>query len=99
MDKSLVARPGATVRCTLQVDRTSNFTDALEVELIAPTAQSGFTAERVRIGPGQSTAELAVQVAADVAPQTAVALRLRGRGKMPSGEIVVTEATVPVTVE
>jgi len=99
MDKSLVARPGATVRCTLQVDRTSNFTDALEVELIAPTAQSGFTAERVRIGPGQSTAELAVHVATDVAPQTAVALRVRGRGKLASGETAITEATVPLTVE
>jgi hypothetical protein len=99
MDKSLVARPGTSVRCTLQLDRTSNFTDVLDVELIAPTAQAGFTADRVRIGPDQSTAEVAVRVAADVVSRTVVALRLRGRGKMPGGEMVVTEATVPVTVE
>jgi hypothetical protein len=87
---AVTAAPGETVECKLALDRTSNFPGAADIELIAPP---GFTAAKVRVEAGQTEAVVRVQCAA-VHRRDDAALTFRATGKLPSGGVAVTEATV-----
>src|SRR5262249_39483320 len=98
-DKQLVAKPGSVVHCALEVQRTSNFTDALEVQLVEPGAPTGIAAEPVRVEPGESVVSIAVRVPEQVAAHADWTLTFRGTGNLPGGARVVTEAAVPLKLE
>jgi hypothetical protein len=98
-DKEIAARPGETVRCKFVLDRTSNFTGAMDVELVEPQPETGFVAEPVRIEANQSTAEVAVRVPAQLDRTTAPILRFRARGQLSPQVTIVSEATVSLKFE
>lgn len=99
LDEHVVFRPGATVRCHLVLDRTANFEGAMDLELIEPAAGTGFTAERVRIEPGQARAEVSVRIDNSASGPPDLSLRFRAVGQLSDDVTVISEAVVPVRVE
>lgn len=99
LDYHVVARPGTTVRCQLELDRTPNFNGAMELELIEPAARTGFTAKRVRIEAGQSRAEVAVHIGDSATCPHDLALRFRVVGQLRDDVTVISETAVPVRLE
>lgn len=99
LNDHVAARPGTTVRCQLELDRTPNFNGAMELELIEPAARTGFTAERVRIEPGQTRAEVSVHIADSASCPPDLSLRFRAVGQLREDVIVISEAVVPVRIE
>ena len=94
---SVVARRGGTATCKLVLERTSNFTGPVEVELVSPDAHAGFAADRARIEAGRSSVAVCVRVA-----KTAVSgkvLTFRATGQLPGDVKVVSEATVAMKLE
>jgi hypothetical protein len=98
-DKLAVAAPGRVLACRLELDRTSNFPGAMDVELVGAAAENGLSAEKVRVEAGQTQVVVPVEVDGERAGQQASALRFRATGPMPDGTTVVTEAEIPVTFE
>jgi len=99
VDKRLVARPGETVICTLQLDRTSNFTGPMDIELVEPPPGSGFAAKPARIEAGQSAIEVPLAIEQGVSRGSPPFLKFRARGQLTGDVIVVSEATIPVQFE
>lgn len=93
--REVTAAPGASFECKLALDRTTNFTGAAEVELLAPP---GFKAAKVRLEPGQTEAVVRVEGDGKVKRQDDLTFTFRATGKLPSGGTAVTEATVTGTV-
>lgn len=96
LDNHVAARPGTTVRCQLELDRTPNFNGAMELELIEPAARTGITAERVRIEAGQTRAEVSVRINDSASCPPDLSLRFRATGQLREGVTVISEAIVPV---
>ncbi len=96
LDDHVAARPGTTVRCQLELDRTPNFNGSMELELIEPAARSGFTAERVWIEAGQTRAEVSVRIDDSASCPPDLPLRFRAVGQLREGVTVISEAIVPV---
>lgn len=99
LDDHVVARPGTTVRCQLELDRTPNFNGAMELELIEPAARTGFTAKRVRIEAGQTRAKVAVHIDDSASCPHDLALRFRAVGQLRDDVTVISETAVPVRLE
>jgi hypothetical protein len=95
-DKLAVAAPGRVLACRLELDRTSNFPGAMDVELVGAAAENGLKAEKVRFEAGQTQVVVPVEVGGERAGQQASALRFRATGPMPDGTTVVTEAEIPL---
>lgn len=93
--RAITAVPGESFECQLVLDRTTNFTGAADIELLA---LPGFKAAKVHLKDGQTEAVVRIEVEKQVKPQTDLVLTFRATGKLPSGGTAVTEATVPVTV-
>jgi hypothetical protein len=99
VDKRLVVRPGETVVCKLELDRTSNFTGPMEVELVDPPPGNGFAAKPARIEAGQSAIEVLIAIDPGVPHESLPILKFRARGQLADGVVVVSETTVPVQFE
>lgn len=93
VDKQLVARPGATLECRLQLERIPNYRGPMQLELQQPHA--GFSAEPATIEEGATAAVIRLHVAAD-APARAAMLNFRARGQVNPSTPLVSEATVDV---
>ena len=99
LDDSVTARPGATVRCQLVLDRTANFDGAMDVELVEPETRSGFLAERVRIEPGQTRAEVVVHASDSARCPPDLSFKFRAVGQLREDVKVISEVAVPVRFE
>ncbi|MDB5308035.1 MAG: hypothetical protein JWO38_2237 [Gemmataceae bacterium] len=93
--REIAVAPGESIECKLALDRTSNFTGAADIELVAPP---GFKAPIVHLQDGQVEAVVRVRVDSRVRRQDDLVLTFRATGKLPSGGTAVTEATVPAKV-
>jgi hypothetical protein len=98
-EKEVAARPGATVTCKLQLERTSNFPGPMEVELVASADEQGVRADPVRIEQGKSDAAVEVHFSPDLEPRVGTALRFRATGKLDGTIPVITETALPVRWE
>ncbi len=99
LDDSVTARPGAMVRCQLVLDRTPNFDGAMDIELVESEPRAGFLAERVRIDPGQTRAEIAVRIGDSAKSLRDLSFKFRAVGRLGEDVTVVSEAAVPVRIE
>lgn len=95
MANEIAAVPGESFECKLFLDRTSNFTSAAEIELIA---LPGFKAQNVHLQDGQTEAVIRVKVDSQVKPQSEHVLSFRATGKLAGGGTAVTEAAVRAKV-
>ena len=97
-DKELVARPGETIDCRLRLERTTNFVGPMDVELIFPAPESGFSAEKARFERGATRAAIRVRCGEPRGLKTQN-LRFRAVGKLDGGVPVISETVVPVRFE
>ena len=96
LDESLTARPGEAMLCQLVLDRTANFSGAMDIELVEP--DSGFAADRVPIGPGETRAQVAVRVSNGPHRSCDVSLKFRAVGKPHDDVLVISEVVMPVRI-
>jgi hypothetical protein len=96
-EKSVAVRAGQTQTCTLQLDRTTNFTGAMRIELI--DAPAGVRAEPVEISADQSAAVATIAADPGMALAPGAHLKFRGTGDLPRDVKVVSEVLVPMTGE
>ncbi|MFN0053227.1 MAG: hypothetical protein ACKV0T_13675 [Planctomycetales bacterium] len=94
-EKSLVLAPGESRTCTVQVDRTSNFSGPLHIELFEPVP--GLRVEPVVIPAEQTASVVTVTAEAGAVFPRGTRLKLRGTGDLPGGVKVVSEAALLVT--
>ncbi len=88
--------PGGGGVCRLQLQRTTNFRDSMEIELVGDARRLGFTAPRVTIQPGQTEVDIPVRMAADIEPRDEWELKFRATGAYPGHVRVISEAVCPV---
>jgi hypothetical protein len=98
VDDHVAARPGTTVRCQLVLERTPNFDGAMDVELVEPEARTGFAADRVRIKPGQTRAEVSVRISDSASCPPDLLFKFRAVGQLREDVTVISEASMPVRV-
>jgi hypothetical protein len=98
VDRELTARRGSTVTCRLVLDRTSNFTGPVEVELVEPPGSAGFAAAKGRIEAGAQEVAMAVHVPLDRDTASDPVLRFQARGQLAGDVTVVSETTVPLRI-
>ena len=79
--------------CSLALDRTPDFPGAMQVELID---SPGFSAEKVEIAMGATSAVVKVRLDKSALRQIDPVLHFRATGKLPSGVAVVSETTIAV---
>jgi hypothetical protein len=96
LQDAVTVRPDKVVTCKLVLDRTSNFTDAMQLELMET---AGFTADKVPIDADHNEAVVKVRVDKSLKRTDGLELRFRATGKLVSGGTVVTFATVTVKRE
>jgi hypothetical protein len=96
-DKQLTVRSGEKIACKLVLERTSNFKGPMDVELIDP--DSGFTADKIHIKAGETSATVTVLLGPKVAAGEGLALRFRAIGQMPGDVTVISETVVAVKVQ
>jgi hypothetical protein len=85
---------GRGLSCTLQLDRSSNFSGAMRVELL--NAPPGVRCPAVTIDHGAESAPVTVEVDSPAALTGLEALRFRGTGDLPNNVKVVSEAEVQI---
>ena len=93
--REVVAVPGETFECKLILDRTSNFTGAADIELLA---SPGFKAAKVHVEAGKAEAVVRVHVDLNAKLVDNLILTFRATGDLPSGGVAITEAVVLVKV-
>ncbi|HWB07651.1 MAG TPA: PPC domain-containing protein [Pirellulales bacterium] len=96
LDKTLVARPGATLECRVRLERTPSFQGPMEIGL--PHLNPGFSAEPITIGAGATNAVVRLHVASD-APARDTLLKLRACGHLRPDTPLVSEARVNVVCQ
>jgi outer membrane translocation and assembly module TamA len=96
LQDTVTARPDEVATCKFVLDRTSNFTEAVQLEMMET---AGFTAEKVRIDAGSNEAVVQVRLDKSMKRTDGQELRFRATGKLASGGTVVTLATVVVRIE
>ena len=96
-EKSVAVRAGQSQTCTLQLDRTTNFTGAMRIELI--DAPAGVHSEPVEISADQSAAVATIAADPGMSLAPGAHLKFRGTGDMPRDQKVVSEVILPVTGE
>jgi hypothetical protein len=97
IDRRLEVEPGGTVTCRLRLERTSNFPDAVELELVAPMP-AGITADPARIAAGQEEGEIAIRVSDNAACAEPITLKFRATGKLTPQMLVVSEDAAELSV-
>ena len=93
-EKFMALHAGNSQTCTLHLDRTSNFTGTMRVELVDPPP--GIHMAAVEIPPERSAIVAIVSADEGTAPLSLPHLKFRGTGDMPGGVKVVCEVVVPV---
>ncbi len=96
IDTHLQGRPGETIECRLQVERTSNFLGPMQLTLI-DVEGTPCSAQPVSIPSGARRASIMLTLKTDL-PAKASKLRFRAVGQMPGETKVVTEATTELLV-
>jgi hypothetical protein len=94
-EKSMALRAGQSQTCTLHLDRTTNFTGAMRIELVDPPP--GIHISPVEIPADQSAAVVTVSADAGATLSPAAQVKLRGVGDLPKGVKVVSEVMLPVS--
>jgi hypothetical protein len=95
LDETVLLRAGGEAVCRLALERTSNFREAMDVELIEPPA--GLTAEKVRVEAGATLAELTLRAAAQFRGSPTV--KFRATGLRSNQVTVISEAVVRLDVQ
>lgn len=93
---SLNGMPDSTVSCPLVLDRTPNFSGAMEVQLVDPP--QGITALPVTIPENESTGTLLIEVDSAVALSEIGPLKLRAVGEMDDSVRVISETTATIFI-
>ena len=88
------ARTGDTIRCRLELQRTSNFSGEMAVTLVSPA--TGFRAKSVSFAPGETSANVLVHIEREAAPYRDLTLKFRGLGTLEDGTTVISEAFLPL---
>jgi hypothetical protein len=96
-EKSIAVRVGELQTCTLQLDRTTNFTGAMRIELVE--APAGIHAAPVEISADQSAAVATITADSGLALPAGAHLKFRGTGNLPRDVKVVSEVLLPVAGE
>ncbi len=91
----ITARPGETIECRLELERTSNFAGPMDIELISPGLESGFSAAPTRF-EAESTSTLIPVRCGRAIGDGVVTLEFRAVGKLDSGATVISETSLPV---
>lgn len=99
LDKRVHGKPGETIACRLKLDRTSLFAGAMNVELVEPAEVTGWTAEPAVIAAGQTEVQVRVRVPANAQLPSGAVLKFRATGEMPGYVSIVSEASVPASVD
>jgi hypothetical protein len=94
-NEELVAAPGSTMTCRLQLDRTSNFSGPVTIELVSPKADQGISAEPMTLAASETTIDIPVHVARDPAAPPNAELLFRAIGQLPDNVQLITETHVP----
>lgn len=95
-DRELPVAANGAIRCPLVLDRTSQFSGSMQIELI--DAVPGISAKPVEIKPDQTRADLVLQIDPTVKQAPKQSLRFRARGKMSDDVQVISEADVPLAI-
>ena len=99
VDKKLSGNPGDEIACRLQLERTTNFPEAMELKLLEPSVDAGFVMEPVKIAPGQTEVDVKVRVEVQQRSHEPITLRFRATGRMANGTLVITETTIQFRFE
>ena len=95
----VVARPGETTWCEVELNRTSNFPGSMTVSL-PPGHPATVSMKEIVVAAGQSMIRLPLEIAAECKPGSRFPLTIRGQGPLESDPsvIIVTETVLQVTV-
>ena len=95
----ILARPGETTWCELELNRTSNFPGGMTVSL-RPGHPAAISMKDISVAAGQTRIRLPLQLAADCEPGSRFPVTIRGQGPLESDPTVtvVTETVLQVTV-
>lgn len=91
-DGDLPVPADGMLRCPLVLDRTSQFSGAMQIELMDP--MPGVTAAPVEIKADQSRAEVVVHIDPAVRANPNLSMRFRARGKLSEAVQVISETNV-----
>ncbi len=95
VDREILARPGETIEGRFELERTSNFSGPMDIELISPGPESGFSAAPARFEAGTTSTLIPVRCGRTIGDGV-VTLEFRAVGKLDSGATVISETTLPV---
>jgi len=87
-------QPGGAIRCQLILDRTSQFSGPMQIELIDPVP--GITIQPAQFKADEEHAEVTVQIDPAMQPCPNLSLKFRAHGKMSGDVQVITETQVSV---
>ncbi|MCY2965356.1 MAG: PPC domain-containing protein [Planctomycetota bacterium] len=93
-EKSLSIRPGESATVTLQLDRTTNFTGPMTVELVSAIEGVRMTPVEIPAGQSLTVATLVVEPGCVLPAQSQ--LTFRGVGELPGNVKVVSLVELPV---
>jgi hypothetical protein len=95
----VTARAGTAIECKLVLDRTSNFSGAVRIQLIEPPPGVALRPGQYEIPANSDEVTLQVSLGRETNPTAIPALKFRASGRMESGATVVTEAVVDLKWE
>ena len=96
-ENHVTVSPGESRTCLLQLDRTTNFSGPMHVELVEPPA--GLHMADVIIAADQTTAIATITADPGLALPASAHLKFRGTGDLARDVTVVSEVSLPVTAE
>ena len=94
VDRDATTFTDGTAECHLRLERTPLFDGAMTITLVDDSAGRGFTADPVTIAAGQNDGVLLVRRKLNEQPSKHRTIRVRGRGELSDGTVVVAEATI-----
>ena len=95
VDREILARSGETIEGRFELERTSNFSGPMDIELISPGPESGFSAAPARF-EAESTSTLIPVRCGRAIGDGVIRLEFRAVGKLDSGATVISETSLPV---
>ncbi len=97
VDEAVLAKPGQTISCRLRLQRTSNFSGPMKVELVSHSPESGIGMQPAEFAAG--TDELAVEIAVTRTPSAKpVSLVFRATGQLNDRQII-SESRVALQIQ
>ena len=89
--------PGQMTRLQLELERTSNFTGEMEIQLLDSDEQYGISIDPVHFEVGQNKVHVNVRFSANARVRPQSSLRLRGHGVLYEDIPVISETSIPIT--